>query len=273
MEGWKPVPPQACPTAALAKSSSGQGRWKPSVGRTEQQRGLSTMVRGQGRNMGDGGEGATTRRGRFDAVHKWAATTAAVVALAISLYNLAELQREPHIDVTLPHLMRIGPAGAGTLIYFQPTVSTRFKTQDVEVIGDARLRLSPTGAISSSKDSNFYWQSNGMPTFDFESNEIRIEWSGDPAPFVVSQDKPQQPVFQFQDEGWALQPGRYEGSIQLSRAGNRKPLTKSFCLIVSKRAVDEMREGDDRRIYFFRNDLPKFTSSSEYSHCYVRETG
>jgi hypothetical protein len=224
--------------------------------------------------MGDGGEGATTTRRRawFDATHKWAATAAAVVALAISLYNLSELQRAPHIDVSLPHLMRIGPAGAGTLIYFQPTMSTRFKTQDVEVIDDARLRLRPTGSIASTGASNFYWQSNGVPAFDFESDEIRIEWSGDPAPFVVSQDKPQQPMFQFQDDRWALHPGRYEGSIQLSRSGDRKPLTKKFCLIVSKRAVDEMRGGDDRGIYFFRNDLPKFTSSGKYAHCYVRET-
>ncbi|MFI9614554.1 hypothetical protein ACIHCM_23305 [Streptomyces sp. NPDC052023] len=223
--------------------------------------------------MANGGEGATTRpRGGFDAIHKWAATAAAVVALAISLYNLAELQREPKLDVTLPHLMRIGPAGKGTLIYFQPTVSTRFKSQDVEVISDARLRLNPTGSISSSESSNFYWQSNGVPKFDFESDEIRIEWSGDPAPFLVSQENPQQPMFQFQDGSWVLQPGRYEGFIQLSRSGNRKPLTQDFCLIVSKKAVDEMRGGDERGIYFFRNDLPKFTSSSKYSHCYVRET-
>ncbi|MFH9860231.1 hypothetical protein [Streptomyces sp. NPDC017202] len=223
--------------------------------------------------MEDGDEGATTRRrGWFDAVHKWAATAAAVVALAISLYNLAELQQEPQIDVTLPHLMRIGPAGKGTLIYFQPTVSTRFKSQDVEVIGDARLRLEPTGSNASPKSPRFYWQSNGVPTFDFESDEIRIEWSGDPAPFLVSQDKPQQPMFQFQDDSWALQPGRYEGSIRLSRSGNKKPLTENFCLIVSKKATDEMRAGGERGIYFFRNDLPKFTSSGQFSHCYVRET-
>ncbi|MGA5165705.1 MULTISPECIES: hypothetical protein [Streptomyces] len=223
--------------------------------------------------MAHGDEGATPRRrGWFGSIHAWAATAAAVVALAISLYNLAELQQEPTIEVKLPHLMRIGPAGKGTLIYFQPTVSTRHKSQEVEVIGDVRLRLKPTGSISSSQSPKFYWQSNGVPTFDFETDEIRIEWSGDPAPFLVSQDKPQQPMFQFQDDSWALQPGRYEGFIQLSRSGNRKPLTEDFCLIVSKRATAEMRGGGERGIYFFRNDLPKFTSSSKYSSCYVRET-
>ncbi|MGW1120744.1 hypothetical protein ACWD5B_27150 [Streptomyces tanashiensis] len=223
--------------------------------------------------MSDSGQGvARSRRGWFDAVHKWAATTAAVVALALSLYNWTELQQPPRLDMTLPHLMRIGPAGKGTLIYFQPTVSTRFKAQDVEVITDARLRLAPAASISSLKSPEFYWQSNDVPNFDFESNEIRIEWSGDPAPFIVSQDKPQQPMFQFQDDTWSFQPGRYDGSVELSRSGNHEPLTERFCLIISKRAVDEMRRGDARGIYFFRNDLPKFTSSSKYSHCYVRET-
>ncbi|MFF7780499.1 hypothetical protein ACFZCG_39600 [Streptomyces tanashiensis] len=215
---------------------------------------------------------ATPRRGWFDSVHKWAATAAAVLALALSLYNWSELKQPPRLDVTLPHLMRIGPAGTGTLVYFQPTLSTRFKAQDVEVITDARLRLAPVGSISSSKSPEFYWQGNGVPAFDFESNEIRIEWSGDPAPLIVSQDKPQQPMFQFQDDTWSFQPGRYEGSVQLSRSGGREPLTGSFCLIISKKAVDEMRGGDARGIYFFRNDLPKFTSSSRYGHCYVRET-
>ncbi|CCK27441.1 hypothetical protein BN159_3062 [Streptomyces davaonensis JCM 4913] len=79
-------------------------------------------------------------------------------------------------------------------------------------------------------------------------------------------------MFQFRDDSWALQPGRYEGYIQLGRSGSRKPLAENFCLIVSKKAVDEMSAGDDRGIYFFRNDLPKFTSSGKYSHCYVRET-
>lgn len=76
----------------------------------------------------------------------------------------------------------------------------------------------------------------------------------------------------FQADGWSFQPGRYEGSLQLNRAGKRDPLTKKFCVLVSKKAVDEIRNGASREgIYFFRNDLPKF-SGSKYSGCYVRET-
>ncbi|WP_225827847.1 hypothetical protein [Streptomyces naphthomycinicus] len=223
--------------------------------------------------MVDSDEGATTpRRARFEAVHKWVATGAAVAALAISLYNLAQLQKRPKIDVTLPHLIRIGPRGKGTLIYFQPTVATRFKTQDIEVIHDVRFQLTPTGSISSTKRPDFYWSENAKAVFDFASQQINYDWVGDPAPFIVSQDKPQQPTFMFLDKNWSFQPGRYDGSLQLSLTGNRKR-TRKFCLIMSKKAVDEIHGKNQRGLYFFRNDLPEFTSPGNHSDCYVRETG
>lgn len=223
--------------------------------------------------MVDSSEEATTsRRRRFEAVHKWAATAAGVVALALSLYNFAELQRKPTIDVTLPHLLRIGLAGKDIKFQVQPTVATRFKTQDVEVIRDGRLQLTPTGSISSSRRPVFYWSETGTYVYDFASDSINYRWVGDPAPFIVSQDKPQQPTFVFKANNWSFQPGRYDGSLQLSRSENHNPLTKKFCLIISKNAANEIRSGDPRAIYFFRNDLPKFTSSNKSSGCYVRET-
>ncbi|MFD5496071.1 hypothetical protein ACFWH4_25010 [Streptomyces sp. NPDC127091] len=223
--------------------------------------------------MTDSGEGtATSRRNRFDAVHKWSATAAAVVALALSAYNFADLQKKPKIDVTLPHLLRIGLDGKDTHFYIQPTVSSRIKAQDVEVIRDAHFQLTPTGSISSSKRPDFYWKEVGTWDFDPAAEFISYRWSADPAPFIVSQDNPQQPTILFQANGWSFQPGRYEGSLQLDRSADHHPLTKNFCLIISEKAAKEIRSGaGDRSIYFFRNDLPKF-ASSEYSGCYVRET-
>jgi hypothetical protein len=228
---------------------------------------------GQDKSMVDSDDAATrSQRGRFDAVHKWAATAAAVVALVFSLYTFTELQKKPEIDLVLPHLMRIGLVGKDTHFYLQPTVSTRVKTQEVEVIRDARFQLAPLGSISSSKWPVFYWKEVGTWNFDPATEWISYRWSGDPAPFLVSQDKPQQPTFLFQADGWGFQPGRYEGSLQLSRTGNRSPLVKNFCLIISKKAVDEIHGGASREdIFYWRNDMPKAMSSSEYSGCYVRE--
>ncbi|MGJ5758699.1 hypothetical protein [Streptomyces galbus] len=222
--------------------------------------------------MVDSDDEVTPRRGRFDAVHKWAATAAGVVALAFSLYNFTELQKKPEIDMALPHLMRIGLVGKDTHLYLQPTVSTRIKTQDVEVIRDARFRLTPVGSISSSKRPVFYWKEVGTWNFDPVKEWISYRWSGDPAPFLVSQDRPQQPTFLFQADGWSFQPGRYEGSLELSRSENHNPVTKNFCLIISKKAVDEIRDGASREdIFYWRNDMPKAKASSKVSGCYVRE--
>ncbi|MGR4878684.1 hypothetical protein ACIPUC_04500 [Streptomyces sp. LARHCF249] len=215
---------------------------------------------------------AEPRRSRFDSVHTWAATLAAVVALAFSIFNFTELQQKPRIDVTLPHLLRTGPVGNGTAFQIQPTVSTRFKTQDVEVIRDAHLQLTPVGSISSSKKPIFYWHETGTYVYDFTSDQVNYHWTSDPAPFIVSQDKPQQPTLVFWTDNWTFQPGQYEGSLQLSRSEDRSSFTKKFCLIVSRKATDEIRGAEQRQIFFFRDDLPKFHSSSKSPDCYRRET-
>ncbi|EFL17622.1 hypothetical protein [Streptomyces sp. C] len=224
--------------------------------------------------MADSDEDApASGRSGFDAVHKWAATIAAVAALAFSLYNFTELQRKPEIDLSLPHFMRIGMEDDNVQFFVQPTVSARIRTQDVEVIRDAHFDLTGTGALASSKRPVFYWRELGAWNFDAEASWLSYQWSADPAPFIVSQDKPQQPIFLFQADGWNFRAGRYEGKLRLTRTGSRSPLTKAFCIVLSERAAKEIRDGEPSRgIYFFRNDLPRFAASKDRSGCYVRET-
>lgn len=233
----------------------------------------TTLIYVENRSVNDTDEGSTDpRRIRFDSVHKWAATLAAVVALAFSIYNFTEIQQKPRIDATLPHLLRTGPVDNGTAFQIQPTVSTRFKTQNVEVIRDARLQLTPIGPISSLRKPTFYWHETGTYTYDFASDQVNYHWTSDPAPLIVSQDKPQQPTLVFWADNWTFRSGQYEGSLQLSRSGNSSPLTEKFCLIISKEAANEIRGAEQRQIFFFRDDLPKFDSSSKSSGCYRRET-
>ncbi|UXY32068.1 hypothetical protein [Streptomyces sp. HUAS TT20] len=203
-------------------------------------------------------------------MHKWTATVAAVSALAISLYNFAELQRQPSVDMTLPHLIRLEWKDNEVHFYVQPTVATRFKTESVEVIRDARLHLAPTGSISSSKRPAFYWEESDVWAYNLTSGSIDPTWSNDPAPFIVSQDKPQQPAFKFSASNWIYQAGRYEASLELLRSADHTPLIKRFCLIISDAAINELKnpQPPDQTIRFFRNDLPKFTSSGSSPGCY-----
>ncbi|MCX4632778.1 hypothetical protein [Streptomyces sp. NBC_01443] len=206
-------------------------------------------------------------------MHKWSATAAAVFALAISLYNFAELRRQPSTEMTLPHLFRLEKLGNGVRFYVRPTVSTRFKSENVEVINEARLRLTPADTNSISKRPVFYWRESVEWYYDPNSDTVNNHWSGDPAPFIVSQDKPQQPSFEFRANDWMYQAGRYEGSLTLLRSGDRSPLARRFCLIISEAAVNEMQnpQPPDQTIRFFRNDLPKFASSGSDAGCYRRD--
>ncbi|MFG2286554.1 hypothetical protein ACGFOU_10905 [Streptomyces sp. NPDC048595] len=207
-------------------------------------------------------------------MHKWSATAAAVVALAISLYNFAQLQRQPNIDIALPHLFRLEKLGSDVRFYVQPTVSTKIKSENVEVFRDARIQLTPTGTILRSKRPTFYWRESVAWYYDPTTDTVNNHWSSDPAPFIVSQDKPQQPSFEFRADNWTYRAGRYEGSLELLRSGDRTPLTKRFCLIISEAAVNELQnpQPPDQTIRFFRNDLPKFASSGSSSGCYRRDT-
>ncbi|MEU6666037.1 hypothetical protein [Streptomyces sp. NPDC046727] len=206
-------------------------------------------------------------------MHTWSATVAAVVALAISLYNFFELQRSPNVDVTLPHLIRLEKVGHGVRLYVQPTLATRFKSEKVEVIRDARLRLIPTGSLTSSKKPNFYWRKSVEWKYDPTTGTVNNTWSSDPAPIIVSQDKPQQPSFEFRAQNWMYQAGQYDGSLELRRSADRVPLTKKFCLIISEPAVNELQnpQPPNLTIRFFRNDLPNFASSPS-PDCYRRDT-
>ncbi len=226
--------------------------------------------------MGDAGERSARPRGRqrFEAVHKWSATAAAVVALAISLYNFAVLQRQPKLDVALPHLFRLEKVGNDVRFYVQPTLSTRSKSENVELIRDAHLRLTPTGAISHSKRPIFYWRESVAWHYDPATDTVNNHWGSDPAPFIVSQDRPQQPSFEFRADNWMYQAGQFEGSLEVLRSGGNTPLIERFCLIISKAAVNELQnpQPPDQTIRFFRNDLPKFASSGSSSSCYRRDT-
>ncbi|MGW6905599.1 hypothetical protein [Streptomyces sp. NPDC054940] len=221
--------------------------------------------------MSDTGNAPTEshRRPSVEAVHKWSATIAGLIALAFSIYNFIELKREPEIDATAPHAISIGqPSKKNTLLYIQPTVATRFKTQDVEVIRDARLRITPTGSISSSKKPDFYWFETGEWAYDIASDGISFRRTSDPAPFIVSQDKPQQPTLLFAAVGWIFQPGRYEISLELHRSSNHEPLTMNSCLTISKKAASVLHRGGVRGTYQFRDDQPGYGSGKNSSACY-----
>ncbi|MET9959528.1 hypothetical protein ABZ128_10675 [Streptomyces sp. NPDC006326] len=213
--------------------------------------------------------GGRARRGRLEAAHVWTATLTGVVALGISLFNLAELQRGPDVDVTLPHVIRIEPhAPGGTVhLFVQPTIATRFRAEDVEIITNIGLHLLPAG---KGQQPLFHWNEVGAWTYDFASNRLNYNRTADPSPLVVNQDKPQQPTFLFHSNDWHLHAGRYDGTLVLSRSSDRAPVKKPFCLDISKDALQTFAKAPERQFYELRNDVNPVTGRPQgESSCYA----
>ncbi|MEU9305452.1 hypothetical protein [Streptomyces sp. NPDC048269] len=210
----------------------------------------------------------SAHRGRFEVAHLWITTATGLVALGISLYNFATLQRVPEVDVQLPHLVRIEPRAPGHTVhlFLQPTISTRIRTEDVEVITDAGLKLNPADA--GVRVPSFYWNESGDWVYDFEANQVNYRRVADPTPLVVSQDKPQQPTILFHANDWAFGKGRYEGSLILHRASSREPITKAFCIEVSDDALKAFSGAPERTFFELRNDVPELESKAAGSSCY-----
>ncbi|MFK0252633.1 hypothetical protein [Streptomyces sp. NPDC090445] len=190
---------------------------------------------------------------RYEQAQAWIGTLVGVVALGLSVYNLLALQREPTVDVALPHITRIAQ-GKDTWLYFQPTLSTRVKTERVEVITQIELELRPV--TGGAKQPAFFWDETGSFSYDAAAHDLTYQRVADPSPLLVSQSAPQQPLLLFNAVGWGFAEGRYEGSLVLHRASGLAPLRKHLCLMVSKDAVSIMRKAAQYQFHDFRDDVP-----------------
>ncbi|MEU1820323.1 hypothetical protein ABZ543_34870 [Streptomyces roseifaciens] len=204
---------------------------------------------------------------RYEQAHAWAGTLAGVVALGLSIHNFVALQREPSVDVALPHIARVAQ-GKDTWLYFQPTLSTRVKTERVEVISQVEFHLRPTA--SGAGEPAFFWDETGSFSYDAAAHNLTYQRVADPSPLLVSQGTPQQPLLLFNAVGWGFAEGRYEGTLVLRRASGQGPLRKSFCLVVSKAAATTLRGAGQYKFHDFRDDVPgSDTHKAESRGCYV----
>lgn len=209
--------------------------------------------------------------------HTWVATIAALGALGLSVYNFLEAQKDPTADVILPHSLKMDADPEGVSLFLQPTVFTRFGTEDTELAKDVQLRLRRRDpAVGDRPD--FFWKRTVKWTARYEPTDavcakagtspeadaacekarnappdVWWEFESDPAPFIVAQSAPQKPSIEFKTHNWKLTPGRYEGTLTLLRASTRSPVKKAFCLVLGANDAEQIKqEGWDE----FRNDVP-----------------
>ncbi|WP_406492358.1 hypothetical protein OHB06_15705 [Streptomyces sp. NBC_01604] len=206
------------------------------------------------------------RRSHFDLAHSWANTVAGVAALFLAAFNFFTIHREPDVDVSLPHIVRLGQGSEEVWVYLQPTVSTKRNTEKVELVNAVKLDIRHSDKNVSRP--TFFWDESGTLRYDPKSHESNYHKLSDPVPFFVGTGKPQQPLLLFTATGWDFKPGRYEGTLTLERESESAPLTKSFCLTIEKEDISRIKSSS---YWSFRNDLPtkKPDSSAEFKDCYV----
>jgi hypothetical protein len=171
------------------------------------------------------------------------------------------------VEVDLPHIARIHQANFGTELYFAPTLSSRVKTERVEVIKQVELQVRPTK--TGVRQEEFFWDESGYFSFDDRSNDLTYQYQADPSPLLVSQSSPQQPGLLFTANKIAFSEGRYEGRLVLQRASGQAPLTKKFCLIITKDALSKAQED----FLDFRDDLPDDAGGTgDSKSCYVPDS-
>lgn len=206
-------------------------------------------------------------RKRFDLAHSWTNTVAGIAALSLAVFNFITIHREPDIDITLPHTVRLGQYYSEGYMYIQPTFSTRLSAEKVEMITDVKLDIRRSG--KSGQKPSFFWDEFGVFQHDPERDNVGVyQKVSDPSPFIVSQNRPQQPVILFAATGgWKFEPGRYNGTLTFKRESTSAPLVRNFCLSIEKEDIPLI----EKNVYWsFRNDLPAKNSSSpsESKDCY-----
>ncbi|MFK0284113.1 hypothetical protein ACIQVL_27130 [Streptomyces sp. NPDC090499] len=185
-----------------------------------------------------------------------------MTALALSLYNLIAVQREPDTDVALPHIVRTAQ-GEDVWFYIQPTLSTRVESTQAELINRVDLRMTPPN--SGIRKPAFFWDESGAYAYDPARQNLTYDWKADPSPLLVSRDKPQQPLMLFAATGWNFGAGTYQGRMTLHRQSHRKPLTVDFCLTLSASAVDTLHARGQNSWIGFRDDVPEARGGGCYT--------
>ncbi|MDA5280063.1 hypothetical protein [Streptomyces sp. Isolate_45] len=188
--------------------------------------------------------------------HTWVASIASVVALVFSGYNFSQLQEDPQTIVSLPLSLKMERWGESVSVFVQPTVATRFDTEDVEMVTTVRLRLRPRAAGT---EPEFYWKQNvswwiNRTAKVLDKTSMHYEFVADPAPFIVAQTEPKQPVMQFTTHTWKLAPGHFDGTLTVHRASTRAPIERPFCLVLSPQDVTVLTANNGW--YEFRSDVP-----------------
>ncbi|MER6393165.1 hypothetical protein ABT236_32470 [Streptomyces sp. NPDC001523] len=204
------------------------------------------------------------------AFQTWTPAVTSLAALGLSIYNLLLFREPPQVEVSLPSVLRIGQQ-SNVVFFIQPTLTAPNKTEDLEIITKVELKMQPKDPADSSARARFWW--NQLVAFEHPP-ESGYKHADDPTPIVISQDKPQKPVFSFVAEDWKFKAVTYEGILTFHRRSNKdEPRVEKFCLVISDDDVKEFAKATESNWWWYpyRNDDPG--GRDRHGDCYARWDG
>jgi hypothetical protein len=173
----------------------------------------------------------------------------AAAAFILSLYNLMEANRTPEMDITMPTYLRLTKYKTESTLVIQPTFTIRKTSNLTGVISTVRLEVEPQGNVSP----HFRWD-DVIRYVDDNKGTHYLNWLyvADPAPIIVTPDRPRNDHLRFlSDEG--LPVGTWTIHLIAERVGE-KPLEESFCLTLTVKDVQTMKDNMGGYLNF-RNDF------------------
>jgi hypothetical protein len=190
----------------------------------------------------------STDRSRLSRILEVVTAVIALGAFLLSVYNWIEANQTPQLNVAMPKLVRLTQHSDGYTLAIQPTFAVIKKSDATNVVSSVRLEVESKGDVSP----HFRWiDVVRYIDSDSQTHVPRWQYLADPAPIVVTLDRPRNDHLRFAS-AQPLPAGTWTMRLIVERVG-QKPLEQSFCLSLTKIDVQSMRDHVGS-YYVFRND-------------------
>lgn len=177
----------------------------------------------------------------------WVPFSIAVVSFVISIYTFFITSRPAQVEVILPQHIRIaqGEEFGYAYAYFQPTIVSTGRSQQVEVVRDLTLDFAPVRG--GDEASLFEWRESGRIAYDPATRQTTYEYQSDAAPLLLTRETAQSPLGTFYGPpGWYFTPGEWQGTLTAQLANNRPPVQSSFRFTLTEEEIATVNAGGGR---------------------------
>jgi hypothetical protein len=203
-------------------------------------------------------------KGLSTKVNFWTTITTAlvaVIALGLSIVNTWQANSSPVVTISMPPILRMysriaGSYGWDSTILVAPSFALQRKSDLTAVITTVNLDLEPPSGARGSKPHPIFSFTGDVDNFTNDYRNV-----SDPAPIIVSQDKPQASHLAFSSIGTSPSPGTWTFVLSAQRGDGATLSAPASCIVITEQDVQVLHKSVHGLM--FRNDI-ELTAD----HCY-----